>query len=607
MHSALFKSILNPAAWRNRLLWCIFAWLALGLSISSAIAQTAAPARLLLQDTQATVQAWPAVKILPDPERNLTLPQVQAALAQFTTPTTSYATLGVRRDAVWLHIPIQAGATSDGQWILDINYPPIHLLDVYMLAQGKTVQEARLGSLRSFDARPMQSRSHSMALDLQPGVDYDLLIRAESGGALIMPITLAKPPAFHAAAVREQMLQGLLAGLAVCLLIYSLAQWAALRESFFLKYALLVFGTLMFSMLQFGTGAQFLWINNVWMEQHAAGISSLIALCGSFLFTEHALAEPGSKPWFSRVMKGGAIATLVLLVVYCLDIFDTRTLTTIIALIGPLPSLLGIPGAIARARRGDSVGLALLLAWSVYLVVTVIITGVIRGTVDATFWTMHSFQFGSTFDMLVFMYVLGQRTKAIRLVAQRASVERDLMHSLAITDPLTGLANRRGLRDALSAALSGAHEKSLLAVFIMDVDGFKPVNDRYGHETGDALLVHMSQRMRATVREGDVVARLGGDEFVVLAPGLHGAQQAHALGTKLLEAFDQPFELKQHSIRVGLTIGYAIAPLDSRDTTTLLQMADAAMYAGKQAGKHCIQRATPELAAQSAPTRPSVN
>ncbi|MGL4577206.1 MAG: diguanylate cyclase domain-containing protein [Burkholderiaceae bacterium] len=585
-HTRSFACIRTMQQW---FAFCVLAFAMLAVAAPFAMAADSNAA--VLRDDMDTVQVWPVVTVLADPTKTLSVSDAIAALGKFQAPTTRYATLGVRTDAMWLRVPLKVDAASDGRWILDINYPPINLLDIYVLADGKITQQAQLGSLRSFDARPMQSRTHSMPLELRAGAAYDVLIRAESGGALIMPITLAKPPAFHAAAVKEQMLQGLLSGLALCLLIYSLVQWASLRESFFLKYGLLVFGTMMFSLLQFGIGTQFLWTDNIWMERHAAGISSLIALCGSFLFTEHALAQPGSSRVFSRVMKGCAAACIVLLAIYCLDIFDTRTLTGIIAVIGPLPSILGIPGAINRARRGDSVGFALLLAWSVYMATTVIITGVIRGQMDANFWTLHAFQIGATFDMLVFMYVLGQRTKAIRLVAQRASVERDLMHSLAITDPLTGLANRRGLRDALTQALARSSTNNLLAVYMIDVDGFKPVNDRFGHDAGDELLIHMSKRMRSTLRESDIVARLGGDEFVVVASALRTEQQAHELGTALLNAFDVPFALKQHSVQVGLTIGYAIAPSDSADTTALLQLADAAMYEGKQAGKHCLRRA----------------
>jgi diguanylate cyclase (GGDEF)-like protein len=193
--------------------------------------------------------------------------------------------------------------------------------------------------------------------------------------------------------------------------------------------------------------------------------------------------------------------------------------------------------------------------------------------------------------MFAFMYVLGQRTKSIRIVAQRASLERDALRSLAITDPLTGLVNRRGLTEILGAASSRATATNLLAVYMIDVDGFKPVNDEYGHETGDVLLKQLAQRLRENVRFSDVTSRLGGDEFVVLAEGLKSEQQVYELGAKLLAVCDKAFDANGHRVRIGLSIGYAVGPQDSRNPTQLMQMADTAMYAGKRAGKRQLLRA----------------
>ena len=192
--------------------------------------------------------------------------------------------------------------------------------------------------------------------------------------------------------------------------------------------------------------------------------------------------------------------------------------------------------------------------------------------------------------MLAFMYVLTLRTKAIRVAAAHASMERDIMRALAHTDPLTGLPNRRSLSDALTQAVLGASQDRLLAVYLIDVDEFKPVNDNYGHDAGDELLVEISRRLQANVRSGDIVARLGGDEFVVLANGLRSATQASDLGNQLLELFEAPVTLKKHEVRIGLTIGYAIAPFDGKDASVILKLADGAMYKGKQSGKRCLRR-----------------
>ena len=192
--------------------------------------------------------------------------------------------------------------------------------------------------------------------------------------------------------------------------------------------------------------------------------------------------------------------------------------------------------------------------------------------------------------MLLFMRVLGLHAKAQRTAAERARTERDTLHSLAHTDPLTGLPNRRGLGQALAAALADCAPDRMVALYMMDLDSFKPVNDRHGHDVGDELLVAVARRLQSQVRQSDLVARLGGDEFVIMARHIAGAGQAHELGNKLLESFREPFFLGGAQVRLGLTIGYALAPQDSRDAVDLLKRADAAMYAGKQGGKFRLQR-----------------
>ncbi len=142
---------------------------------------------------------------------------------------------------------------------------------------------------------------------------------------------------------------------------------------------------------------------------------------------------------------------------------------------------------------------------------------------------------------------------------------------------------------SLSAWPQGRSD-SAVAVFLLDLDGFKPVNDRHGHDVGDELLKAVAQRLKRTLRASDLVSRLGGDEFVVMACGLAGEAEAMALGRKLLDAFDLPFEVAGQRCKVGLTIGFALSPHDGLEANDLLKRADAAMYAGKQAGRHQLRR-----------------
>jgi diguanylate cyclase (GGDEF)-like protein len=568
------------------------ALLALALLLLPA-AGRAAPAPLLLGEGTPVVELWPAVQMLPDPGKQLTLDDVLAAPERFAAPASTHATLGLRKDAVWLRVPLQAAGPAEARWVLDIDYPLLNRVDVVLLAGGRVLQQAQMGNLLPFAQRPLAGRSLAMELVLRPGVPHDLLLRVETTGAMILPLTLSRPAEFHTRAVREQMLQGLLAGVGLYLLLYSLAQWLMVREPLFIKYALLISGSITFSLLQFGVGAQYLWTDNFWIERHAAGLSALLATCGSFLFIEQVLAGPGASPRFSRFMKGGAVLAAVLAAAYALDLLTTAMVSAAVSVLGLVPALMGIPGALARARQRDPVGLTFLLAWAVYFFSTAIIIGVINGRAPVNFWTLHSFQFGAALDMLLFMRVLGLRTQAIHAAAQRATQERDVMRSLAHTDSLTGLPNRRGLHVQLTGALPRCGEQDVLALYLLDLDGFKPVNDQHGHDTGDELLVAVGRRLQACTRSRDVVARLGGDEFVVMTTGLHGEEQARALGQQLLESFRAPFQLAGHHCQVGLTVGYVLAPHDGRDAAELLKLADAAMYAGKQEGKGCVRRGGP--------------
>jgi diguanylate cyclase (GGDEF)-like protein len=182
------------------------------------------------------------------------------------------------------------------------------------------------------------------------------------------------------------------------------------------------------------------------------------------------------------------------------------------------------------------------------------------------------------------------RQEQLRHAAEHADREREALRSLAHTDPLTGLPNRRGLQLELENALTRAGSPRLLGVYLLDLDGFKAVNDRLGHDAGDELLRSVAVRLRTPLRHRDVVARLGGDEFVVMVTDLPGDDEARRLGHKLLEAFAAPFGVRGQACQVGLTIGYALAPLDGHDAASLLKRADAAMYAGKQAGKRTLRR-----------------
>ena len=154
----------------------------------------------------------------------------------------------------------------------------------------------------------------------------------------------------------------------------------------------------------------------------------------------------------------------------------------------------------------------------------------------------------------------------------------------ALHDPLTGLPNRVLFSDRLAQSLR-RHRRvpSSLAVLYLDLDGFKPVNDRMGHEHGDALLVAVAQRLQQTLRPGDTVARLGGDEFAVLADPLESGQEAELLAERIVHRIAEPFEQAAGTASVSTSVGIVVTH-GPADPVVLMRHADQAMYNAKAVG-----------------------
>jgi diguanylate cyclase (GGDEF)-like protein len=153
-------------------------------------------------------------------------------------------------------------------------------------------------------------------------------------------------------------------------------------------------------------------------------------------------------------------------------------------------------------------------------------------------------------------------------------------------DELTELPNRTLLRDRFSSAVERSkRSNTLFAVLMVDLNGFKVINDKYGHEVGDFVLVTTAHRILGALRASDTVARLGGDEFVLIVEGVSGSNDFEQVGKKLIEVLFEPINLPSGKIiGVGASLGMSVFPHDGADLTTLLAVADQAMYQCKATG-----------------------
>jgi diguanylate cyclase (GGDEF)-like protein/PAS domain S-box-containing protein len=228
-----------------------------------------------------------------------------------------------------------------------------------------------------------------------------------------------------------------------------------------------------------------------------------------------------------------------------------------------------------------------------------------RGTPKRAIESMGCRQDGSTFAMELERSEIRHGGRNLTLASVRDISERkaytEALEHQALHDGLTGLANRVLFSDHVSRALASARRSNQRrAVLVMDLDGFKQVNDTLGHDRGDKLLKHLGARLVAALREGDTVARLGGDEFAILAADDTDLKGAAAMAWKIQQACEQGFTINGTVVHVSPSIGIALFPDHGTTAVELLHRADLAMYVAKRSGNgHAVFDASHELQTES--------
>lgn len=196
-------------------------------------------------------------------------------------------------------------------------------------------------------------------------------------------------------------------------------------------------------------------------------------------------------------------------------------------------------------------------------------------------------------------------TKSLQFALSRSRALSDLRKAvederhIAQHDHLTGIPNRKMFEFGMSQTLKQIRRSpSMAAILFFDLNGFKKINDTYGHQFGDVTLQTVAKRIQTSIRESDLVARLGGDEFAVILRDIHRPDDAGLVAHNILRAIEEPIPAIGHSLKISASVGISIYPLDAQDQDTLLKFADTAMYAGKGSEKYKCQFFNPMIQAQ---------
>ncbi len=454
---------------------------------------------------------------------------------------------GFTGSAYWLRIRLKSAANTPLASLLEIAYPALDRVDFYADLNGAPVTLSS-GYTLPFSSWPFVHRQLVFPVTLSPGTDTTVYLRVVSRSSLTVPVTLWSPGALHASDQRTYSILSLYFGMLLALGTYNLLLYLSLRDSIYLIYVAFLASLAISQAGILGLTAQFLWPD--WPRGgdliRPAGYC-LVGLFGA-LFSRRLL---GMRDWAPRLDQLLRYVQMAFLLVAAGALITDWPFFTITA------TLLG------AAFSFGAVGIGLLAVK-----------------------TSNGMLIGSFFEMLLLSLSMASRIHGL----QQSEVT---LKQLAHHDPLTGLANRTQLTQQLQQAVARSRrDNTQFAVLMLDLNGFKPVNDRYGHAVGDQLLIEIGRRLLAGVRSTDIAARVGGDEFIVLVEAVTGLNHARAIADKLVLQLSQPVQVGELTVRVGASVGIALYPLQSEDIDRLLQLADEDMYRVKAMARETRSSAT---------------
>ncbi len=506
---------------------------------------------------------------------------------------------GISDQAFWIRLRLRNSSDRPVRWVLSHETTYLDRLTVHWSDNGGPRQVRALTDRAVFANRSEAYRTLAFA-HATPATGYtDLILRLSNDkpDSVSLNLHLAEASVFAAQSRQTYAVYGLYYGALLVLVFVSLAAAWMLRQWVYFHYALfLVASGLMWALLN-GLAYQYLWPQAVFWHNEGFHILYLLMAAAAFQFSRSFLFTRQGFPWIDRLIRVGQAVMLAGVVLRFAGVYLPVLVLSYVSLVS---LVLLAPLGFMAYRRGQVYARWYALAWVIYGVGLTL--SVISASTRWLPWGMESLAFAQAagvLEALLLLVALGERLSGW-------DRDRRLALRLAQQDPLTGLTNRRGLVPAYEAFRERyAQTQVPVYLILIDLDYFKNVNDTYGHEAGDRVLVALASLMSRVSRPADVCIRYGGEEFVIL---LQAPSEDVALD--IAERMRQDFAGQptghggctiQHTLTAGLSpVFSANGQLSLKQA---LQQADQALYQAKRAGRNQCRAYRPAAQALPRPTR----
>ena len=571
-----------------------------------------------LDPEQGKLSLGSSLEYLEDPTGQIPLATIHTRLKEgaFHPVTEAVPNFGYSSSTYWFHLSIENPGTQPEARYLEIAYPLLDYVDLYLDYSSKAEKVYHSGDRQPFASRPIAFTRFLFPIRLAPHEQVDVLIRLQTGSASQLPLNLWTPEALSERNHQEQMIQGLYFGIMLTMLVFNLLVYLHIRDRNYLYYLGYLSAFILFQATLSGYSYEYLWPLSPWWQDKSLAVLIGLAMGSLLLFVYKFLAEPGFSPRSRTIYLGGVWYFLILAMIslavpyhYMIQLLTSSTL--LFAGFILISSLMFWLDNFQPARY-------IFLSWAAQLFGIIVYVIQAYDFLPITFYTTYSIQIGSVLQVFGFSVALLDRLKRlnnenIRLqqkarteleeqVIARTSELNDAMADLSRInkvleernhiDDLTGVKNRRFFDAYLLRAWDDAREAGTpLSLMMIDIDHFKEVNDRHGHMAGDQVLKHIAGLLQSCGRRNnDHLVRYGGEEFGVI---LHDTDidGAVALAEKMRQSVeDEVIDLGQgKTLTLTVSIGIASAlPTSKHEPETLLSEADNALYQAKQQGRNRV-------------------
>lgn len=554
----------------------------------------------------------PARAVLYDATGELSLADVKAKEAEFRQVQNDLG-FGYATGAYWLKLAVQPDNAGLWWWVFD--YPSLDQATLYV-ENSAGLHQALAGDLVELDKRAFLHRNLVFPLQLPAHEPSVLWLRVQSEGSIALNHQLLNNIEFIQHTRYAYLLPALYFGLLIALASYNFLLYLGLRERVFLWYVIFVMGFGLGALALNGLGSVFIWSGALAFGNSMLPIGFATAVLAATLFTRDFLNTKRSLPswdyWLKLLILLESVALLGIMLV------SVRLALMIMSAVTIMMVFVLTPCTIHGVLKKAPGALLFAIAWAMLLVGSIVMSLRNFGVLPSNIFTMNALQLGSALEMILISLGLAERFN--RFKQQHSQMQQQMLeheknrvielqqhetelaqkvHSrtleleranqrlqlLAATDALTGLANRAALYQHFAQLQAKAHLNNYkLTVFFIDLDGFKPVNDQFGHLAGDDVLQEVAKRLQQCCRPLDLAVRVGGDEFLLIFEDIRSDKQAAELQQRIQQKLNQPYHYKDTLLNVTASLGMLRVDA-SLELESVLENADQAMYQEKQRKK----------------------